>query len=218
MKIDRLFIQGANDTDFVPVDKVFGYHLKWRVLSAPEAKTYYEEIPGANGSYDGTEDYGEVFYKDRTISLNCKFADDDWHENYKRFCSKYHAQLVKILFGNDPAYYWYGRLFVEEYNAQEHSLMMSATVYPYKFWMHETIVNSSGNETVRLFADRMKVVPKVTISGAVSLAWKTYTKSLSSASYPATFTIAGLELQNGSLDVTITGAATVSFKYREGSL
>lgn len=218
MKIDRLFIQGANDTDFVPIDDVYGYHLKWRVLSAPEAKTYYEDIPGANGSYDGTEDYGEVFYNNRTLSIGCKFVEKDWHESYTKFCSKYHARRVKIAFGNDPKYYWYGRLFVEEYNAQEHSLEMYAIVYPYKFWKDETIVTSEGNETVRLFADRMKVTPAITIDGAVLLSWKTYTKSLSSSSYPATFTVAGLDVQDGSLDVTITGAANVTFKYREGAL
>lgn len=218
MNIDRLYLKSASDNDFVPADTTFGLLLKWRRLSAPLVKTIYDEIPGANGMLDSTEEYGEVFYEDRELELGCILPDKEWQTPYQNLCSRYHGKTVKIAFSNDADYYWSGRLFVSEYDSKEHLLAMTATVYPYKFKKVETVVTSSGNETVTLENGRMSVVPTVTISGAVTLAWGEYTKALSASSYPTTVRIAGLKLTEGETDVTITGSANVTFRYREGAL
>lgn len=218
MAIDQLLLKRDSDNAFVNVQDQFGFYLKWRKLSSAPAKAGYESIPGMNGALDTTEEFGEVFYNPRTLDLDCVFPSSAWHEVYRQFNDKYHAQSVKIAFLNDPNYYWAGRIFVSAYSAKDHSLSMTAKVFPFKFKMKETIVRSAGDETVRLYNSRMPVVPTVKIWGAVSLAWGNNTKSLSSSSYPATFKIPGLRLTEGHLDVTITGSANVEFRYREGSL
>ena len=218
MNIDRLSIKGPSDNDFIAVDTTYGLYLKWRTLTAPSPKQMYDEIPGMNGSLDSTEEYGEIYYNDRTLALDCKHPSDSWHDDFKSFLNKYHGQNVKIAFSNDPDYYWVGRLTVSEYESKDHSLMMSAIVYPYKFKKTLTTKSRTGSGTITLTNGRMKVVPEVTISDAVTLAWGTNTKALSSSSYPATFKVAGLELTEGSTVVTVTGNATVTFSYREGSL
>lgn len=218
MDIDRLLIKGPRDNDFIPVDDEFGFYLVWRRLSAPEAKHDYADIAGTNGSYDGTEDYGEIFYNDRELALDCKFISSEWHEPYHDFLNRYHEQQCQIAFANDPDWYWSGRIKVAEYDAQSHTLSMTAQVYPYKFRKYPTIVQSNGNETVKLCNGRMRVVPTVTIDDDVTLKWGTTTKALQSSTYPATFLIAGLELTDGELDVEIVGDASVRFEYREGSL
>jgi phage-related protein len=218
MQMDRLSIKGPADADFVPCDTQFGLYLKWRTLTAPEPKTVYDEIPGMNGTLDSTEEYGEVFYNDRTLALDSKHPSDSWHADFQAFMNAYHGQLVKIAFSNDPDYYWSGRLAVSEYESKDHSLMMSAIVYPYKFKKTLTTVTKTGGGSVTLTNGRMKVVPEITISGPVTLAWDGYTKALSASSYPKTVRVAGLELKQGTTTVTITGSASVTFSYREGSL
>jgi phage-related protein len=219
MNIDRLLIKGPGDADFVAFDTEYGMYLMWRTLSAPTVKTVYDEIPGMNGQLDSTEEFGEVLYQPREIELGCKHPSDDWYGDYEDICAKYHGRQVQIAFSNDPDWYWTGRLFVSEYSAKDHAISMTATVYPYKFKKTETVVESAGNETVTLTNGRMRVVPTVTIDGPVTLEWGEYEKNIASSTYPVTLRIAGFELSDGSeMDVTITGTANVTFKYREGTL
>lgn len=218
MKMDRIGIKGPADNDFVMLDNVFGLYPVWRTLSAAPERTNFVKIPGMQGALDCSEEFGEVFYDMRTLNMNCVYVGKNWHEDFSRFSSRYHAQAVQIVFSNDPAWYWNGRLSVSSFDAKSHKLTMKATVFPFKFRREETIVTSAGNETITLRNGRMAVVPTVTIGGPVTLAWGNYTKSLSATSYPATVVVAGLQLTEGSLDVTITGAYSVTFRYREGAL
>lgn len=218
MKIDRIGIKGSNDNDFVMIDDIFGLYPVWRMLSDPTPRTNFEPIPGMQGSLDCSEEYGEVFYDSRDLDMGCVYTGDNWHSDYSAFSSKYHGRSVQIVFENDPAWYWVGRLFVSSYNSKDRKLSMKATVFPFKFSRHETVVTSAGNETVTLRNGRMTVTPTVTISGPVTLAWGNYTKALSASTYPATVIVAGLQLTEGDTDVTITGSADVTFEYREGAL
>lgn len=218
MKIDRIGIKGKNDNDFVMLDEMFGLYPAWRILSAATERTNFVPIPGMNGSLDCSEEFGEVFYEMRILNMDCVYIGSDWHSDYIRFSCRYHGRSVQIIFANDPAWYWTGRLSVSSFDAKSHKLTMQATVFPYKLSRNETVVTSAGNETVTLRNGRMTVTPTVKIGGPVTLAWGNYSKALSSTSYPATFTIAGLQLPEGDTNVTITGANSVEFRYREGAL
>lgn len=221
MNVDRLYIKGPSDLVFVPVDERYGLHLKWRVISGPVPKTSYDDIPGLNGSLDSTEEFGEIFYNDRSLALDCVYNGEKYHEDIQAFMSAYHGQSVQMLFLNDPAYYWTGRLAVSQYASKDRSLAMSAIVYPYKFRRTVTkiAVNVSDEKTVKLRNGRMRVMPEIMFTGPITLAWDSYTKALSSSKYPARVRIAGFELKpNAVLDVTITGSANVAFTYREGAL
>ena len=225
MNIDKLYLS-VNDGSYVDVAESLGFFLKWRRLSAPEVKMVYDEIPGANSSLDSTEQFGEVFYRDRLLELGCKHPDKNWYANYQSLLDTYHGQKVKIKFGNDPNYYWTGRLFVSEYDSSEHELAMSAIVYPYKFKGTETTVTAIGygsgtpvQRTVSLANGRMKVVPTVTINAEAALEWGNYTKTISASSYPHTAILTGLVVNpNETLSVKVTSAEDVVFTYREGAL
>lgn len=218
MRIDRIGIKGSNDNDFVMLDDVYKLYPVWRTLSAAPERKNLVSIPGINGALDCTEEFGEVFYDMRTLNMDCVYVGSDWHSDYSRFSSRYHAKSVQIMFANDPAWYWTGRLSISGFDAKAHKLTMTATVFPYKFSRHETVVMSDGNETVTLRNGRMTVTPTVKISGPVTLAWGNYTKSLSASTYPVTLIVAGLQLPEGDTAVTITGAYSVEFHYREGAL
>ena len=60
----------------------------------------------------------------------------------------------------------------------------------------------------------MTVVPEVTTTDEVTIAWGTNSVTISAGTYR----IAGLELQEGTTTLTLTGNATVTIKYRKGRL
>lgn len=220
MNIDRIGIKTESDNDFVWFDTTYGLYPAKRVLSAPAAVTKYETVPGMNGALDCSEEFGEVFYSMRNLQLDCICPYDNWHEIYEKVASKYHGKSVKILFANDPDYYWAGRIQTSQYDSASRRFTISASVFPYKFRTKKTVImeSVSGSKTISLYNGRMTVDPEITISAAVTLAWGTVSKALSSSTYPATFVIAGFQLKEGKTDVTITGTADVTFSYREGAL
>ncbi len=223
MNIDRIGIKGSADNDFVMLDTVYGLYPVWRSLSAPEPVTSYVKIPGMNGALDCSEEFGEVFYDTRELDIDCVYIKDSWHTDIRELTSKYHGREVKIKFTNDPGYYWSGRLFVKNYDSQDRKLTMTATVYPYRFCNDKTSVTISDNRSriATLRNGRMPVVPEITVTAPVLLAWDTYSKSVAFSEYPATFTLAGLRLTEGEKEVTIVpqdSSFIVTFEYREGDL
>jgi hypothetical protein len=223
MNIDRIGIKGKNDNDFVMIDKVYGLYPLWRSLSMPEPVTNYVTIPGMNGVLDCSEEFGEVFYNQRELNADCICIDDNWHEVISRFASKYHGQTVQILFANDPAYYWAGRISMNVYESEDRKLTMSVNVYPFKFKRNRTVVSLTDNRSriITLRNGRMPVIPEITITAPVTLAWDDESQSIASSSYPATVVLPGLRLTEGTKAVTVipqSSSFTISFAYREGDL
>lgn len=218
MTVDKLYL---NDVD---IQDQYGFWLKWRVLSAPTPQLDYQVIPGKNGRLDLSEALGDVYYDNRTLELGMTHPDDDWYADYELLVSVFHGKNCYIKFGNDSEWYWYGRVLVGEYNAREHGLSMTATVFPFKLATQETEVETvvtatsqSNAQTISLQNGRMKVTPKVTVTGAtngVNLKWGTNTTTLGNGEYYVT----GLALGEGTLDVLAWGDGTVTFTYRQGAL
>lgn len=221
MNIDKLYLKGPFDTDYIDISDRYGMYLKWRTISSPSPQTNYDIIPGMNGYLDSTEEFGEVIYGNRMLDLSCIYQSDDFHYNLEKFLSRYHGQLVMIIFDNDPSFYWSGRLSISGYSAKDREVKCSASVYPFKFHRTETIktVHVETEKSVVLHNDRMKVIPEITYSAPISLTWGNNTRQLSSSQYPKTVRLAGFKLDPFSnLEVTISGNADVTFRYREGAL
>ena len=218
MNIDKLYI---DNTD---IYNEYGLLLNWRVLSAPKPQLDYKTIPGKHGRLDLSESLGAVYYDDRTISIDMTHVGDDWYSDYEKFVSAYHGKKVQIKFGNDPDWYWYGRIVVDDYSAKSHKLSASATVYPFKLSISETVVTQEitatteqNAQTISLVNDRMAITPKVTVEGStngVHLKWGSMTATVGNGdSY-----VAGLTLDEGTLDVLAWGDGTITFTYRQGAL
>lgn len=81
-------------------------------ISTPEINSDYISVKGRNGVLDISEALtGRVTYKSRHIAVN--FAgvekDSDWDSRISDLRNLIDGQIVKLIFDNDPAYYWYGR-------------------------------------------------------------------------------------------------------------
>lgn len=224
MNIDKLSLNG------VDIQETYGFYLKWRRLSAPEAQIDMIVIPGSDRAIDLTETFGDVYYNQRSIELGMKHPGDDWVDDYEGLLENYHGQICTIVFANDPNWYWTGRVIVSEYDSKTHSLSMSATVFPYKLSGTLTAVSATVDgvteanaETVTLTRSRLKLSPKVTVvtdddADSVNIRWTAggtvFTKSLSAGEYY----IKGLKVGRTDVTISVWGTGSITFEYRKGTL
>lgn len=190
-----------------------------KLIGSPEPKISTVEIPGSDVVLDFTEAFGGVHYSPRNIELTF-LSLEPWSDQMQQDSSvknALHGRKMNIVFSDDPSYYWIGRINVGDWQYYKGAGKIKVTIEaePYKYKVTETIVTSSGNETVTLSNGRRAVVPSVSTDASITLAWDGYSISVDEGNDQI---IPQLVLEEGDTEVEITGAASVSFKYQEGSL
>lgn len=189
------------------------------MIGTPTAKVSKVSVPGSDVTLDFTDYFGGVHFNNRTITLTFLSLEpwDDSMANDMRLKNAIHGRKLEIVFGDDPDWYWAGRVSVGEWTYYRRAGKITVTIdcEPYKYKRRDTVKRSSGNEVITLRNSRMPVVPYVSTSGEVTLAWSGYSVTISSGSNQI---IPQLVLEEGTTEIAISGAATVSFRYREGSL
>lgn len=190
-------------------------------IPMPEPQTNFVEIPGRDGALDLSEAFGTVRYADRVISLTL-YARAPFDALISAFAANVHGRRMNVIFDRDPTYYYDARVTLE--NVERHSgyceLSLECRARPYKLEHFETTITvlPSGNATVTLTNMRMPVVPTITVSAEMTLAFtllgKDYTVNLS----VGTHIIPSLVLLEGDTAIEITGTGRITFTYREGAL
>lgn len=217
MTIDNLYING------VDIQSTYGFFLKWKTLTAPVVKSNYKSIIGMQGDLDLTEALGEVFYENRELSIGMKHPDNIYQADFDAIMNNYHGKNVHIAFGNDPGWYWSGRLNVQQYESKGHDLSMTAIVFPFKMAEQQTTVTQSvsaaGEEsaaTIQLTGSRLKVSPKLTVTSenGLTIKWGTKTATLSAGDHY----VDGLTIGSEGLTIKVWGVGTLQIAYRKGSL
>lgn len=203
--------------DGVNISTQYGFYLAQRQLSAPAVKEEYIDIPASNGEFDATDAFGEVFFKNRELVLDMIYPGRDFDDDLSALVNYLHGKKRKIVFSTDPDWYYVGRLSIGNYDSSSHRLSVSASVFPYKLAVEETVVTRavSGSASVTLENDAMTVVPVVTNSAEMTLTWGSGNSKTISA---GTHQIAGLELLEGSTTVGVSGSGNITFTYRKGRL
>lgn len=107
------------------------------VISPPEPKTKYVDIPGNHGALDLSELLsGGVRYKNRNISLDfVSMADRKrWSVIYSDILASLHGRAVKITFDDDPMNYYFGRVTVGDPSFENGCVFLTvkAEVNPFK--------------------------------------------------------------------------------------
>ena len=190
-------------------------------IPMPEPQTNFVEIPGRDGALDLSEAFGTVRYADRVISLTL-YARAPFDALISAFAANVHGRRMNVIFDRDPTYYYDARVTLE--NVERHSgyceLSLECRARPYKLEHFETTITvlPSGNATVTLTNMRMPVVPTITVSAEMTLAFtllgKDYTVNLS----VGTHIIPSLVLLEGDTAIEITGTGRITFTYRKGAL
>lgn len=124
------------------------WNLGWTAVNIgfPEAKTYEQDIPGADGALDLTEAMtsGDVKYKKRSLSMEFEVEDKDfynWSVLISEIANYLAGQRMKIIFDNDPYFYYLGRLSIdtEKTEKSESKLVISGDVDPYKYELYSSL-------------------------------------------------------------------------------
>lgn len=90
------------------------YLASYPVVSPAEVKEDYKDIEGRDGALDFTEQFGRVFFYDRSFDCELTMLDkrEDWDWKYSQVQNAIHGQKMHITLDNDKSHYWEGRLSV----------------------------------------------------------------------------------------------------------
>lgn len=213
-------------------------------IGEPKMETTYIQIPGRNGLIDASEAItGRRVFKKRPLAfeLGGKNPRLNWDGIISKMRNEIHGRVCRITLDNDRAYYWRGRVFLEDFdrfrelgtftlsvpNAEpyKYSLTTSAEPWLWDPFNFETgiityigAVTVSGTETITIPAGYMPTSPEIVVSdlsGTLTLDYggQTYTLTTGTNKIPSIL-VGG----DADVDLTFNGNAKVQIVYRSGSL
>lgn len=114
-----------------------GIHCASAEIGAPEPRTYQVDVPGRNGLLDASESVfgGALSFKNREIKINL-WTEFDTDNHFQSFLlNKLHGKKMRFVIGDDPSYYWVGRLTVEtaKINLAITEAVITADCEPFKY-------------------------------------------------------------------------------------
>jgi len=199
----------------------YGLIVSPYAIPMPEPQTNFVEIPGRDGALDLSEAFGTVRYADRVVPLTL-YARVPFDALISAFAADVHGRRMNVIFDRDPTYYFDARVTVEdvEKHAGYCELSLKCRAKPYKMEHFETTMTviPVGSATLTLTNLRMPVVPTITVSAEMTIAYTirgvVYTINLSVGSH----VVPSLVLFEGDTEIDITGTGSITFIYRKGTL
>jgi hypothetical protein len=207
----------------------FGDYHSWDDLSlilgskeieSPEPKTMYIDIPGADGSLDLTEYFGEVNYKNRKLSFvfSTIVPQNEFLELFSEIQNLLNGQKLQIIIDDDPDFYYIGRISISPWkvNKSVGELTIEADCEPFKYKLNKTIIKQAvtGSKEIVLNNLRKRVNPLVIVDSQMSIQFGNNTFTVSAGTY----TFPELYLKPGKNVLTVTGTGNITFEYQEGGL
>lgn len=213
--------------------------LTSKVISPPSPKLNLLSVPLRDGSIDLTEVLtDEVKYADRKITMEFTMlgTSKSWPERISEIQNYLHGQRLKIVFDDDAAFYYIGRISVNEWISDKVAgkIVIEGSVDPFKYdmqssavdweWdtfdfnqgiineMGELIVN--GSTTVTLICRKKRMFPTFTASADMKVTFDGETHDLKIGSQK----VYGIFLCEGENELTFTGNGTIAIDYIGGSL
>ena len=190
-------------------------------IPMPEPQMNFVEIPGRDGALDLSEAFGTVRYTDRIIPLTL-YARAPFDTLISAFAADVHGRRMNVIFDRDPTFYYDARITLED--VERHvgycELSLKCRAKPYKLEHFETMITvlPTGSATVTLTNTLMPVVPTITVSAAMTLAFTiagvVHTSNLAAGSH----VVPSLVLLEGDTVIGITGTGRITFTYRKGAL
>lgn len=91
-------------------------------INTPERKTKTVDVPGMNGGLDFSESLtGYPVYENRegNIEFLVETGHESWNEIYQSMCSYLHGKKLYVACEDDPGFYYYGTITVDQYQSQK---------------------------------------------------------------------------------------------------
>lgn len=191
-------------------------------IGTPEVKTEEVEVLGSDGTIDYTEYFGEIFYKNRSLTFPFTIKariPEDIDQVYKDVCKKSHGKKVEIVLDWDTDYYFKGRITVGELTHQKRigTFTITCDCEPYRYKNDVTVSTCavSGTTTVTYINDQKNVTPQFKTSSPMTISFENVTTTIKT---DGTFTVPGIVFKEGENVVTYTGNGTVEVSYQERRL
>lgn len=212
-------------------------------IGEPELETWYVNVPFRSGLLDFSEALsGRRIFKSRPLAFNLGGIRERvlWDNVISDLRNKIHGKKCKITLDNDIDHYWYGRVYISDFDrirelgrftlnvpeADPYKYNILSSAEPWK-WDPFSFVNGvitsigehiiDGTETVTLPRGYMEVSPEFVCAEVLDLKveanGREYTLTNGSNRFPSL-------LVNGPYEtkLTFTGKGKVSIVYRGGSL
>ena len=217
----------------------WGLILSSKTISPPVPKTNNVSVPLMDVTIDMTEILTEdIKYEDRNLKFTFSVVDKrkSWAEKISEIENYIHGKRMKIVCDDDPAFYYIGRVSVDNWNSDSRvgKLVVNCTVEPFKYdilssavdweWdifdFDQGIINETGElivdgtRTITLICRRKRMFPIFTASAAMTVKFDGVTYNLPAGSNK----IYDIFLCEGENELTFTGNGTVSIDYIGGSL
>ena len=202
----------------------WGVYLTSFFVGDAEPKENYIDIPFGDGSLDLTEAVaGEVSYSNREFEaiFTIKPPRSEWSDLVRMMRAYLNGRKRKIRIADEPEYYLIGRCKTSfEIDGVLGRFTVSATCEPWKLKNAPTVQNvaigASGSATIYLSNSRKRVIPTITTSAEVSIAFCGQTTAVTTGTHKFT----NIVLVEGENKMTITGAVgtAINFEYQEGAL
>ena len=198
----------------------WGLLLSSKEIGSPEVKEKKIEIEGADGSLDFTEYFGGVNYGNRKLKFEFQKAVSSigFLALVSQIQDGIHGKRLTVALDDDPDWYYQGRIRVSDFSHNKGIATVNVEVdaEPYKLEKVATKATQAvtGTATIKLTGSRKPVVPTITTTAAMTIAFGTYTASVQAG----TFRLPELQLQEGQNTVTVTGTGNITFEYRKGKL
>lgn len=199
----------------------WGLILQSKEIQAPEPKITQIEIEGGDGVLDLTDFFGDVKYKNRSLSFQfakTNIVPDGFLALYSLVQNTIHGKKLNIILDDDPGNYYVGRVTINEWKSDKSigTIVIEVDAEPYKYKVAETIVTQAVTDTVEIILtnSRKKVVPTIDIVGTVNLTFGDNYYSLTEGRY----ILPAVQLLEGDNIIILSGTGTATFTYREGGL
>lgn len=238
------FIVESTNREYHTYDNWGLYITNTNCIGEPKQYTNYVEIPGRNGRLDMSEALtGQPVFISRQLTINLAGANDKilWDPIMSRIRNFIHGKVCKIIFDNDPNFYWKGRVSVVDFESAMTlgNFTIKVEAEPYKYsvntstepWLWDpfnfetdmiTFVGAwtiNGTRTVSVPAGHMPITPDLVVSDlvgdSITVAYNGNSYSLYTGSNVIPEILVGGE---SAVSLTFTGNGKVQCVYRGGSL
>ena len=201
----------------------FGLVLNSKDISLPTPKTYIIDIPYADGSLDLSTALtdGTVKYQNRKIKLDFTVLKP-WNqlESLRSIIANHlHGKVMKVILDAECDFFYTGRCVISKFNTNTipATLTIEVDAEPYKFNIEETVISKtvSGEKTIFIDEQKMKVVPTITVSNDMSVTFKgeVYQLPVGENIIPAIMLSSAEDNE-----LLFTGNGNVTIKFRGGEL
>lgn len=194
-----------------------------KMIGTPPPRIHKVDMQDRDGELDLSDVIrGRVSYGNRPLSFSftCTAPQSTWADLRDEITGFVHGKRMKLIDPDTPNHYYIGRCTLHEPSFIGEAIMfleVSVDADPYRLSNTETIVSRSvtAGDVVSLINSTMPVVPKITVSADMTIAFGSFSFSLASGS---TYEIPEITLENGANLIRITaGSGLITATYRQGA-